>query len=1254
MDDADHLAAMMAKMAAMMSGSSSFGDVVDSHRASLRPFAKLSPIQAASAFGAMLTIPALQGNVTRLEWLTHLALALGDGAEPPSAKFVRDAFAELGKGVAGRIEDPTEDVMVGLVRTSRGDFRIVEGTWEAASFYLERIVDVVDTLPDGPGFNELRESVYGLLRLSDQTCARAGLIRYHMGAEYPARAAPVRTRSELNDLVARLRFTPGDLDALQIDLQNLDRFIFDPAERGGLLAQVHGHSALERYPLALDDSGDVVLLLPTAVSLAIRRMVITELQDIGLGEALLGSLALAYADHFATTPILGRTGRSDVEFRRTQDGLLSGLASEVDPGRFLQMVFFVDTLEGFETDTFAGSNPDPIALADDLDAWIDHVAKPAMAQPTYRSGLTLLIGCGVGRGVAHAINRQDRPGWTIETISAPDFSTLCWIPHFDDRSLLRLITAQEELAALGTRLKNVNGLLNLVAWQRALDGHLVPHGHLPDDASASQAERRIMITQNGLREVRQTVATAWDAHMQRTVDGTWTRVRKEARSFFKEDQVKPFYVSEAEPAGVFVTERRAWWCVCETPKDAGPQAKYERWKAMGVWLSRAAPVLEQALRNLPVGALLWRCVFAGSLDDVDPDAPEVGFEAARAALSVRADAEAQVICVDASAAYEQASLQIENVAERALVDALVCGAAALAGETLTPETTAKLVEQIVPNPMARQQHAFRAPEFRDYVPDALPKKPCLIGRDDDAQVRLGLGWRVRQETKAAWITGKAECGAFLNGVVRELEEEVCAELRRFDRLAMLRLILLNHEAAAVDRANWRRTVGAILALHDDKAAALETMAERETKLNSVFQACRVLVEFALCECPLEGGAAPGRMDLTRLMAKVMQIFSNGGFSDAIRWEVMEPRLKVTALGDIHANWDLVDEFLRPYGRATSQDRAESAVGEYGQNVDHPKIASSVHDQFDEAFLRAFEDEVGASLDDMRLLVDLLEQRGVAAGKAVLSITRQALLREMVAVGKLEGARAERLVDYLTLKTRSSWSLTPEGYDDRDLQPWRFRRRLAILRKPLLQIDEAENARILLAPGIVREAFVYTVSNLRRGDFPDWQLKRPMRRWQGQVADRRGGAFARDVAATLEAGGWRVQVEVKISKILDESLDQDFGDVDVLAWRPDGSRVLLIECKDVQYRKTLGEIAEQLADFRGGHRANGKRDYLRLHLDRVAVLRGRADDVARYLGLSSMASLESHLVFRNPVPMKYALTRLAEQVTVTLFSELGDM
>jgi len=149
------------------------------------------------------------------------------------------------------------------------------------------------------------------------------------------------------------------------------------------------------------------------------------------------------------------------------------------------------------------------------------------------------------------------------------------------------------------------------------------------------------------------------------------------------------------------------------------------------------------------------------------------------------------------------------------------------------------------------------------------------------------------------------------------------------------------------------------------------------------------------------------------------------------------------------------------------------------------------------------------------------------------------------------------------------------------------------------------------------------------------------------------AFNTKVSEKLEELGWQTQPEIKLTKILKDKLDRDYGDVDVLAWDADLGRVLIIECKDLQFKKTYGEIAEQLNDFRGVER-NGKRDLLRKHLDRVSILREQAHKVQKYLNLKSIPIIESVVVFSNPVPMQFASGAIREEAKTFTFNSLSDL
>ncbi|WP_081666287.1 NERD domain-containing protein [Pseudogulbenkiania ferrooxidans] len=1212
---------------------------------------KLHPVKTAATFAGLLANKGLQSNCFRLEALVHLAIAYCEGDQTPMAQFTSHAFKAVGQGACGRLEDPAEDVFTGSIYSARGNYRILEGVWESAAFFLQRFVNIVDRLPDTGGLDHLKESVHALLRLSDLLCERAALNRNDLGNPIPEATLPSSITKKLADARQIVRFSKDELFSAGIKIRDLSPFIFDPRNRRTMLEQVISHTDLERRPISTE--GDhLVVLLPTAISIAIRRFLIEVLGTGKNREIILRALAKEYSKTLSETPLLGSTQSGPVSLIRTDAGVLASVLWEVDVGRFLSMIFFMDDLDGFENEGFSGGYRGLPGLGDAIEKHIDSCIEKAHQSPLFREGILLLVGCGIGRGISIPLRIENRLGWKIDSISAPDLYTLSWTPQMRPLNLWRLYSAEEKLNDLGIGLQNANGLLNLVAWSRSLEGHLVPHAQIPTEMANDGG--LLIVTQNALLDLRHEVATSWGLHVEQDIDGFWRLVRREGQSYFEEDEKFPIYATvdggpNHYPLGACITQQRTWWFELIVSADRPCSHWYERWTMLATWMRRAAPVLDLRFPNLPAGALLWRCKFDYVLEPHRFDRQEGTAEDALSAIKMTCNVSDRIVTLEISDRFDLAIFNSENVAESALVSALVWGIAEMAGMDVHIEDVTPIINEIVADPQARQSHRFVANKFRDFI-DALAKtKPITINHHDDAELKLGLGWRIRPPEMGAEILGKEPCTAFLNGLVTSLEEEICSEIRKYNRQGFIEVILLNSEVASREREYWHKTSAAMLALRNDKQAALETMANHEFELNGVLQASRILIEMAICESPLEEGLIPGQLDISRLMARASALFHFGGWSDAIRWDVMEPQLVIQPLGDVYVSQDFINDIAERFAHASSAVRFRYAAENYAENLEERPWVTETTDDMDGLFLSAWAEEFGVSLHDFRCFVDRIEEMGIHEDQPLLCLPRSRL------VAALEDSEAGyAVVRALTLEPRLSWRSIPDGFDVKDRQPWRLRRLLSAVRKPLLQINNDSDPLIVVAPGMLRESFGYIVDNYYQGNFPDRQLGPAMRRFSGHGRLKRGMEFNTAVADRLKQLGWEVACEIELTKILGRNLGKDWGDIDVLAWHPTAKRILIIECKNVQFRKTYGEIAEQLSDFRGEIRSNGKPDMLRKHLDRVLLAREHIATVRKYVSIPDVLSIESHLVFKNPVPMQYAAHNIGNQVCVSTFDDLDQI
>jgi hypothetical protein len=132
-------------------------------------------------------------------------------------------------------------------------------------------------------------------------------------------------------------------------------------------------------------------------------------------------------------------------------------------------------------------------------------------------------------------------------------------------------------------------------------------------------------------------------------------------------------------------------------------------------------------------------------------------------------------------------------------------------------------------------------------------------------------------------------------------------------------------------------------------------------------------------------------------------------------------------------------------------------------------------------------------------------------------------------------------------------------------------------------------------------------------------------------------------------GWNAKRGVKFTTVLNRRLPKDPGDIDVLAWHPDG-RIVLLECKDLQFAKTPSEIAKQLYKFRGVPDERGRPDLLGKHLNRVALAAEHSEEFRKHLKLDRV-KVEGGLVFANPVPMTFAAARIGREVPLMIFRDL---
>jgi hypothetical protein len=1203
----------------------------------VRDLAKYDPNIAVPLLASLLTLPEYQSHCIRFEILVALAVAYCRGRKRANIDQAVRWFSQIARSRCVLGEDPAEDVFVSLVHDKDGDYRLIEGVWEAAGFYTQRVLDVIATMPDTGQFGQIKRSVRSLLIISDMVCEKAGLHRYQLGSDERHSTLLPQRLQRLRAIVSRVTITFSELDERGIIPADIEPFVFHPQMREHLPAQQIGLSYLDRCPLIVHGVKHLTIALPSAVSVAVRDYVIASITETGLTETFDSALAHDYKNLFFDTPLLGGPLRAPVHWRMSGTHRWSNFCIKIDEGYLISFHLFLPSLQTHPYGGFKDIYQDEGPLTEVLQTSINEVVKHFDGQDDFKEGLVVVVGCGWGKGYATQVLELNHPHWRLESMSAADLVRLSWLGKMSPGYFWRIQDGLEAISKAGVEIVNPNGILNLIGWVRRNDGHFVPHAQLPEGEISPRRPLILNPPLNLLREVRADSDRGFDRHCVVDNAGIWHNVQHvSANPFFSSESARRVYASmddvkEGRLTSVYEGALKLWISVA-TPEISKREVEYRLWEMAAEWLHRIGNALDghgesgTAMHNLKVYV-----EFHGG----DPDKEwrkKPTIEELIPLCIVEPHSEPNACKAIFRSGFLAGFSIAENVAERLFVRTLARAYLYLLGIENYDREAEAIETLVVPNDDARNFHIFHAQRFMDYVRDALNQKLIAIDPVDDAAVKIGLGWRVLGKANSNRIEGREPCTSFLRKVVDVLLAETFEALKAFSRLSTLIRLVANCEKANMEEDHWKRTSAAVLGLHGNEPGTVQRYVEQMSKFAGANIASRILIEIALCICPAEAANHISDIELSKLIARAALVVRIGGLSDAIYYNALAPELKISPLGDIL--------FRDEFGRLVVEPMLARQMGDgfianaplQKRNYEDPRVVPRTKSKFGGEFWDIWRIEMGFDLDEARRIIDALEDTGIKDNSAILTISQSEYLSLVCSDSVLEDT-ARRFLDQFSLSARAQWDKPPEGFSPKDIYPWRFGRRLSFVSRPILRVDDGDDPLLIIAPGALRKGFAYVVDGAYNGRFEQtfFRTKEMRDVWWGKA--REGHTFNAEVASALSEAGWQVRKNIGLPEVLNRKIERDFGDVDVLAWRSDREEVLIVECKDLSLARNYSEIAAMLSDYQGVE-IDGKADKLRKHLDRVALLQDNYVQLKRFTGIPK-PRLVSCLVCSGVVPMQYA-------------------
>jgi hypothetical protein len=1197
---------------------------------------KYEPRTTIAWSAGLLTAPQLQANTFRIELLIHLAVAHCAGKKKPGYSDVEEWLNQkhLGQRLVSRLEDPVEDVFVTNVETPKGNYRIFEGIWESNDYSLQVMIDTLMDRNSPDEYWILLQSAFGLLRLSDCVAERLNLHRWHIESSTPKGFVPITPATRVKTRANAVTFTNQQLERIGVTRELLAPFVLLEEDRKNLIRETTGHSSLEKCPLI--DFGDaLVLTLPTAVSPAIRRFVLSELQQNGVLNKFENALGRKQAHQIEKEGLFELRDDAENLAPPISDGelmpALHSILFRYDINKYLHVVLLHDRLEWLNEQGLSGFLEYPELLRTGLEKYLKKVIEHCQALPDYTGGMTLIIFCGLGRGFSLVFENWP-VGWPLSAIRISDILTLAGEIDKPIKRYLKCIKQKKWAEKEGVHFMNLSNDFNFYCFWRDLNYQLVFRELSVENGS------NIAIGNDFVLSVRQEVRNLSDRHVTQTASGKFARVMRHGRgAYFESMQNRPIYASishlnEGILAGVVETLRGPTWLLIE-PREGDKTVKqllYKMWDGFIGLFDRLVAEVEGCIDHLSSDPLeIWL-----NFNEVIIPKEYVPTEGTSQIPEpeVLANFDRRIAIIKFPPDFLLHFQRPENTGEKLVIRSLARTLISLHHGTkgsIEDTLIETLLGKVLSDEGMRILHMFQTYSPIEHLLSKQELKTIFLSHEDFvfSKLRLSEGCTtVKPETD---LITKTECNDFLHKVVVKVWGQLRDLLRQFDRTSVIRQALAVNEAIISDRSHWRRTAQAIIALYAPSEDVITVAQKREQDRSKVSLPARIILEMAICECPDSGGRQLSQWDLDNLLAKTALMLEAATDSDAINADLLEPTVHLHNNGEYTIDRGFYEAVIYPFVANYFSEEYKGAAADYSKFYQHepPTIRKRADEIFSSEFVNAFSAEFeitpDEAIDGFAELIDLAMERE----KAIVESTLGELRERMIKTRGLSPEACHAFLKTFGLFHRPGWDHPPSGFKNKDISPWRYRRRLSATVRPIFIFGENDSDKVLYGLGSFSLGFDYLIERTERGQLPqDFFTSKKMRKYIGAVNNKRGHDFAESVALTFQNKGWQTRKEVQMTEI---GAASELGDIDVLAWKPTGE-VLLIECKRLQLVRTVAEIAEICHRFRGE-----ARDELDKHIQRVNWVKENPHNLERVVCFKPDSErIDARLVTNTHVPMMY--------------------
>ncbi|WP_350292678.1 hypothetical protein [uncultured Croceitalea sp.] len=445
-----------------------------------------------------------------------------------------------------------------------------------------------------------------------------------------------------------------------------------------------------------------------------------------------------------------------------------------------------------------------------------------------------------------------------------------------------------------------------------------------------------------------------------------------------------------------------------------------------------------------------------------------------------------------------------------------------------------------------------------------------------------LGWVSSDDSIPEEIEGKESKIKMLVDCVNAIIKEIRKELKKYDTFELLKFLLFKHEAIVQHQEYRKLYIPARIACFEKYKDINEEYKETEADIVNVGLSLRCLIEFAVAE-PYYGSKRPNNDDVDYLLALVQEMIYFGTVQDSIRFDIDDPKIGLLPSGRLGINKEFYTNVLTNYNTANNQDELLDYVNNFEDNfsvkydAETDSASSTYYDNVDEVFST----EWGIALPEIYSISHFLAEYCLSHEKSFCFLAEKEFID---LINKETSFTEEKIKAYLkvvTLTSRGKIDKAPKGYQMPEIFPWRYNRKLSLLRKPLIKIDIPNEGTKFLwgARFMIKSAgnLFYQFSNASLRTDPEHYgvLNLIAKRNNIKGRNYRNSVFKwLNENTSLEIVPFEVKIEPKGTL----TADKNYGDIDILAFDEDKRIIYSLECKNTRHAKIMYDFQRDLKNY----------------------------------------------------------------------------